>query len=160
MALLQDAMPIAWPSLSDLAREMRVGRSTISRMSAIRKRRGPKIGREVKVPPDTAVAVMVARGFTREIAVAAVHRIVDQYLAGLPSTVPAVQGAPALAVTSLTRSNIGRSHLAQLTPARMPSPVADTDQLAEMSSAERLAFLDRMLGGRTVPIEQYIDQNR
>lgn len=160
--LLHDAMPFAWPSLSDLAREMNVERSTVSRMPVVLDQRYPKIGRQVKVPPDAAVAVLVARGFSRDVATATVGRIVRRYLERIPaaSAPPPPDHAPATAPTRLTPSSIGTSRAARLTPARLPQPGPEAADLAAMSPAERLAHLDRMLGARTVPIEQYVYEDR
>jgi hypothetical protein len=58
-------------------------------MAIVRNRRCPKIGREVKVPPDAAVAVLIARGFSREIAAAAVGRMVGRRAGRIPAVATA-----------------------------------------------------------------------
>lgn len=154
-------MPVAWPSLSDLATEIGVERSTVSRMALVREQRGPKIGREVKLPPEVAVTVLIARGFSRQVATATVGRIVGRYLKRISaaSAPPTPVSEPAAAPTRLTPSSIGARRTARLTPARMPRPRSEAVDLAVMPPAERLAYLDRMLGSRSVPIERYVYGN-
>jgi hypothetical protein len=79
---LDQAPPIAWPSLSDLARLLDLDLSTLSRLVTARGASTMRIGREVKVSPPDAVDLLKDRGYSEEAANAQMRAIVQQRMPG------------------------------------------------------------------------------
>lgn len=156
MSLTVDSVPITWPSLSDLANLLGVGLPTLSRLSAVRDVPKQRIGREVRVPPTSAIAILVARGLSAEAATLSVRRVVDRRAALVPALGPPDGSHRRAADARLTRSSVGSLRQARLTAVYRPHagaarPVVDLAQYEE---------LDRELGDVVVPVERYIHEGR
>jgi hypothetical protein len=79
---LDQAPPIAWPSLSDLARVLDLDLSTLSRLVTARGANTMRIGREVKVSPPDAVDLLKDRGYSEDAANAQTRAIVQERMPG------------------------------------------------------------------------------
>lgn len=155
-----ESTPIVWPSLSDLAQLLGVKLSTISRLSNVRRRPMRRIGREVKVLPADAVAILVERGLSEKLATEGVRGVVDRRSEQIPalrapSEPPDVSPSEARLVRSSFRPTDGaRLERSNMTDSRPPAQPA-------ASSMVRYKALDRRFGDRIIPIECYIyDDNR
>jgi hypothetical protein len=158
---LVDATPIAWPSLSDLAHLLGISLSTLSRFPSVRRRPTRRVGREVKVRPSDAVAILVERGLSPDRAEASVRTVVDQRRDHIPALRDAEQAPPVVATDiRLERSDFDTTQAIPLERSDLyrASGVAYGPEVPE---AARYADLDRRFAGRSIPLEPYIyDTNR
>jgi len=158
---LVEATPIAWPSLSDLAHLLGISLSTLSRFPSVRRRPTRRVGREVKVRPADAVAILVERGLSPDRAEASVRAVVDQRRDHIPALRDAEQAPPVVASDiRLERSDFDPTQAIPLERSELyrASGVAYSPEVPETA---RYADLDRRFAGRSIPLEQYIyDTNR
>lgn len=160
VSLSTDDPSITWPSLSDLAQLLGVKLSTLSRLPAVRCRSTQRIGREVKVPPPDAVAILMERGLGEAVARAGVQDVVERRR----ERVPALHVVKRTAVPAPPDARLERSSFRGTDPAHLER----SDQLATDSTAQRTerraklyADLDHRFAGRVIPLERYIyDDNR
>lgn len=157
MSFAMESPPIAWPSLSDLAQLLGVKLSTLSRFPGVRRRQTRRIGREVKVRPTDAVAILVERGLSEESATMGVRSVVERR----SEQIPALRGPDGRSVAAPPEARLVRSDLsalstgvARLARARMSTGPHEA-RLTPPDDA-RYAALDRMFAGRVVPLERYI----
>jgi hypothetical protein len=141
---LDQAPPIAWPSLSDLARLLDLDLSTLSRLVTARGANTMRIGREVKVSPSDAVDLLKDRGYSVEAANARTRAIVQERMPVRESTGQAFRPIdPDDPPTAFAPSNDG--------------PVLGDIQERLMELAE----LDEIFGRLPhVPLEEYIRKDR
>ena len=155
MSFALNSMPVVWPSLSDLAQLLGVKLSTLSRLPDVRRRPTRRIGREVKVPPSDAVAILVERGLSAESATTAVLGVIQRRSERVPAllapTQPLVE-APAEA--RLERSGFRPTNDARLE--RSNTPYARRSVQPAAPSRARYEAIDRRFGYRIIPLERYI----
>jgi hypothetical protein len=146
---LADAMPIAWPSLTDLARLLGIDRSTLSRLSSVRRQPTRQIGRERRMSPAAAIDVLVERGFDENTAAERVLGVVARRQSRVPAAAESVSpsGRPRRLPASSLFISPSRLVALKLPPASDPT---------ELTDADLFAALDRRLNGRAVPLERYI----
>src|SRR6266851_6068980 len=86
MPELTETAPAAWPSYSDLAQIVRMSVSGFGRYVRSWRDRVDvrEIGREKRVPPDAAVALLVGRGLPGRAAEREVARVVESRSSGMP----------------------------------------------------------------------------
>lgn len=89
MSVSVDAPPAVWPNYSELAKLVRMSTSGFGRF--VRAWRGDaqvrKIGREQRVSPEVAVALLEARGLDEAVAEAEVRRLVARKRASMADVV-------------------------------------------------------------------------
>ena len=147
---------IAWPSLTDLAGLLGISLSNLSRFSGVRTHQTRRVGKEVKIAPLDAVAILVERGLTEEIAMTSVLHVIEKRRERVPALCASDLAAnPAVSGVSLRRSTFRPSQEASLVrfhlfPARSQTMLSRDEILA------RFEALDRRTKGSDAPLESYI----
>ncbi|MHB8618135.1 MAG: hypothetical protein ACYDAG_00965 [Chloroflexota bacterium] len=155
MARTAEAPPIAWPSLSDLAKLLAVDLSTFSRLSSVTSADRPRLGREVKIAPDDAIRILEERGLSHVLAEEHVQRLVDLRAEAVPAL--RGHGTPPGPQARLTPSNPRIRQRARLMPATRHMAAATRPNAPDMGRFEQR---DRELGDRFIPLERYIYDQR
>jgi hypothetical protein len=152
---VRNAAPIAWPSLSDLARAIGMDLAALTRLDAVKAMKRRKVGREVKVPPIQAQAFLALRGLSSAGAEREVEQIVEHRLSRLPG---ATDIEPVQIGGRLIPGNPFRDEPLRPTYLTSKRPPAGTTPQPDM---ERLRALHARFEGRGhIPIEEYIRRDR